>query len=84
MTKSHIHGKRRVYRTLDLHQTMNLPEQLNKLHGLNSLLFPSQSCPPCRGGGLLQFRNRICSPPLQALEHVDHSVQVDQFPSTEK
>jgi len=47
------------------------------LHTLSSIGAPitSQSSPPCCGGGVVQFRCRICSPIPQDLEH---SVKLDQ------
>ena len=43
---------------------------------------PAQFLPPCAGGGLVQVRLRVCSPPPHCLLHSPYGPQAEYPPST--
>ena len=54
------------------------------LQACTSTSAPLHLLPPCRGGGLLHVRDRLCVPPPHVTSHCDHSFQSVQLPSTMK
>ena len=63
--------------------TKNLPGQAWVLQSWDSVSAPTQSAPPFCGVGLVHVRVRDCVPPLHVNEHVPHTDQSVQPPSTE-
>lgn len=61
---------------------MSLPGHAWLLHLDSWVGSPGQGRPPLLGGGLLQSRTRVLSPPPQEEEHPPHPCHKLQFPST--
>lgn len=60
----------------------SVPGQGFVLHGLDSTASPTQSLPPCLGGGFVHSRLRCMVPPPHVTGHWLHTPHDAQFPST--